>query len=164
MSKLILPALLCLGLISCSSCNLATPEKKVQNALENLVRKSPEDAVKLSQVSIPITWRVGELKGATLAVTIVNHDKIQMVFDVQEAAKRSERLEPVISHEIAHAYDASVTYGVGAFIAKVEEDKNKPWAERELERSAVSHEDRTRATLLTHYPDEFRGMSPHRLR
>ena len=147
-----------------TSCEFTSPEKRVQIALENLARKSPSDAKIMSQIGLPVVWRVGNHNGATLATTTITTTQITMVFDVAEALKRNERLEPILSHEIFHAYDATKNYGVDKFIAQVESDKHKPWSERKVEQDATAHEDATRKWLLTHYPAEFRGMSPTRIR
>ena len=157
-------SLLLLSVILSLSCDTLTHEQRVQIALENLAQKSPRDGEIMSQIALPVSWRIGDHKGATLATTTVTYDRIYMVFDVAEARKRNERLEPIISHEIFHAYDATVNYGIEGFISQVEKDKSKPWAERKVEISAVAHEDSTRKWLLTHYPTEFEGMSPHRIR
>jgi hypothetical protein len=140
----------------------APPEVQIQNAMESLWVMSPKDNERLQRIPVPISWSVGPLNGLTLAATTVKSDSVHIVFDWQEIRNKQERLEPVIAHEIAHAYEAYNVYGFENFVALVQHDKDKPWGQRIVEKSAIALEDQTRAYLLEHYPKEFRGMSPHR--
>ena len=161
MKRLIVVAVLALVSIT-NGCKSVPAEAQVQTAMENLWTKSPEDNRKLHAVPVPITWKMGDLKGTTLAATTVYGDRIEIVFDWREIQTKNERLEPVIAHEMSHAYDAFNTFGVGEFFRLVEEEKGLAWAERTVEKSAIQQENQTRQYLIKNYPAEFKNMPPTR--
>lgn len=159
MRHIILIVLLILGGLSC---NRKSPQQKVQAALENLLAKSPEDNRKFHAIPVPLTWKIGTLQGTTLAATTINRGNASITFDWVEIVKNREQLEPVIAHELDHAYDAYVAFGVEEFISQVEADKELPWKDRTVEKSALAQENATRKYLLANYPSEFKGMLPER--
>ncbi|MEI6388157.1 MAG: hypothetical protein WCQ50_16135 [Spirochaetota bacterium] len=149
-------------LIFSLSCKPVPSEAQVQVAMENLWVKSPEDNRKLHAIPVPITWKMGDLKGTTLASTIVYADRIEITFDWMEIKAKNERLEPIIAHEISHAYDAFNTYGIEEFFRLVAEERGLAWADRTVEKSAIQQENQTRQYLIKNYPAEFKNMSPSR--
>lgn len=144
------------------SCKSTPPTAQIQSAMDNLWLKSPEDNQRLHQIPVPISWSTGDLKGLTLAATAVRSDSIHITFDWNEIQSKHERLEPIIAHEIDHAYEAYNVYGYDQFVQIVEQERVKPWNQRTVEKSAISLENQTRRLLLKTYPKEFRGMSPYR--
>ena len=144
------------------SCRSTPPAQQIQTAMDNLWAKSPEDNERLHAIPVPIVWKMGQLSGQTLAATYVTPDSITITFDYTKIRKKNETLEPIIAHEVAHAYDAFNTYGVYRFISIVDQERNLPWAERTVEKSAISQENRTRRYLIQQYPKEFKNMLPYR--
>lgn len=139
-----------------------TPQQQIQGALENLLALSPSDNAKLAEDNIPISWKVGMLSGDTLAATAIYHDHAEITFDLNKINSKHERLEPVIAHELDHVHDAYKVFGVDKFISIAESEKNLPWKERTLEKSALIQEDATREFLLKTYPSKFKGMASKR--
>jgi hypothetical protein len=143
------------------SCNTETPQQRIQRAMDNLWLKSPDDDRKLHLIPVPITWTVGNLEGLTLAATTIKPDSVHIVFDWQEISNKHEWLEPIIAHEIDHCNDAYNVYGVEQFIGIVAGEKELPWQDRTVEKSAIGQENQTRRYLLQKYP-EYRGNLPYR--
>lgn len=139
-------------------CQPTPPGPQIQAAMDNLWAKSPEDNRRLHQIPVPITWEIGDLKGLTMAATTVKRGSVHIVFDWNEIQTLHERLEPVIAHEVAHAYEAYNVYGFDRFVTLVQADKDKPWGQRTVEKSAIELENQTRQALLQRYPKEFSGM------
>lgn len=144
------------------SCKSTPPAQQLQAAMDNLWSKSPEDNRKLHAIPVPITWKLGNLKGTTLAATTVRYDSIEIVFDWQEIQSKHEALEPIIAHEVAHAYDAFNKYGIDEFINIVNSEKSLAWSDRTVEKSAIEQENQTRRYLIQTYPKEFKNMLPYR--
>lgn len=158
--KYFLTLTLLVGLITCKP--QPTPQQKIQSALEVLLQLSPEDNARFHQITVPITWSIGDLKGTTLAATTIYYDRAEIVFDWQEIQLKRERLEPIIAHELDHIYDAFIVYGAPEFTLIVEKEKSLPWKDRTVEKSALNKESQTRRFLLKTYPDKFKGMLPDR--
>jgi hypothetical protein len=139
-----------------------TPQQQIQTALETLLQLSPADNARLKAIPVPITWKIGDLKGNTLAQTAIFHDRAEITFDWNEINLKREKLEPIIAHELDHAFDAYIVFGVDRFISIVDEEKDLPWKDRTLEKSALKQEAETRKFLLKTYPEKFKGMRPER--
>ena len=140
-------------------------EVKVQRALANLVSESPTnkdyyDAL----VKKGFVIHDGIIdKDKDLAHTDVRSDgSVTITVDANEVLKFRDRLEPIIAHELQHAYDALVTYGVDKFIEIANSEKNLPWEKRTLEKSAIEWENLTRQYLLATYKKEYSGMASTR--
>lgn len=157
--KLCVSALMVMLLVTCKT---QTKEQQIQSALENLLQLSPADNAKLKAIPVPISWKIGDLKGTTLAQTAIFHDRVEITFDWNEISLKHERLEPIIAHELDHAYDAYIIFGVDRFITIVGEEKALPWRDRTLEKSALKQEAETRQFLLKSYPEKFKGMKSER--
>ena len=136
-------------------CQSVSEEAQIQAAMENLLSKSPEDNRKFYKIPVPINWKLENLRGTTLATTTIYPDRVEIVFDWMEIRTKNSRLEFVIAHEISHAYDAFNKYGLEEFFKLVSSEKELPWAERTLEKSAIQQEDETRQYLRKNYPNEF---------
>jgi len=160
MRKLGLVLVLLITVLTCRP--QPTPEQQIQSALETLLQLSPVDNAKLQAITVPITWRLGNLNGTTLAATTIYQDRVEIVFDWQEIVQKRERLEPIIAHELDHVHDAYIVFGVGQFFALVESERDLPWKDRTLEKSALKQEAETRKFLLSQYPEKFKGMLPVR--
>ena len=146
------------------NCNQQTPEQKIQNALINLLSKSPEDNRKMMEIhNINISWSIGTIGNNTLAATTITNNGAHIVFDYRAIEVRREFLEPIIAHELDHIHDAFLIYGVDNFIKISNEEKDLKWRDRTLEKSAIKQEDQTRLYLIENYPKEFKGMSPTRI-
>jgi hypothetical protein len=143
-------------------CKSLPPSVQIQNAMDNLWICSPEDNKRFHQIPVPITWSVGDLQGLTLAATTVRSDSVHIVFDWNEIQLKRERLEPVIAHEIDHAYEAYNVYGFDQFVSLVNQERDKQWGQRTVEKSAIELENQTRRFLIKTYPSQFKGMLPYR--
>lgn len=149
-------------LLFISGCKSVPPTQQIQTAMDNLWVKSPLDNERLHLIPVPITWGIGSLQGLTLAATEVRRDSIHITFDWNEIQTKHERLEPIIAHEIAHAFEAYNVYGFDEFCTLVQQDRDKPWGKRTVEQSAIELENQTRRFLLQTYPKEFKGMASFR--
>jgi hypothetical protein len=146
-----------------SSRHSISDKTKVQTALENLLKESPENNSIYNVVSAKFTIQDGVIdKQGDLAHTEVkSNGSITITVDVNEVSKYHDRLEPVIAHELLHAYDA-LTLGIDKFIEIANSEKSKDWKERSLEIHAIAWENTTRQYLIAHYPKEYRSMRPTR--
>lgn len=158
----IMKCVMTVAITSIFSCNPPLPESQIQIALENLLNKSPMDSSRLHEIPVPISWKIGNLNGATLAATVIYYDRVEIIFDWSEIKIKGEALEPIIAHEISHAYDAFHTYGLSEFFMLVNEERNLPWADRTVEKKAIEHENETRQYLIKNYPKEFKNLPPFR--
>ena len=136
--------------------------EKVRIALSNLISESPDCKALYSSLS-GVQLQAGIIeKNGDLAHTEVKSDgSITITVDVNEVSKYHDRLEPVIAHELLHAYDA-LTLGIDKFIEIANSEKSKDWKERSLEIHAIAWENTTRQYLIAHYPKEYRSMRPTR--
>jgi len=152
------------------SCNQKQPEEVLYSSFYTLLKQSPVDEARYKQLyndGHRIVFKTNNmLAGTTLARTTINYvDPILIEVDYMEIQKRHDNLVPVISHELAHAWEAHYQYGLQEFFKIVNEQKNEqhiPWQDRTFEKSAIAKENETRKYLLSHYPKDYVGMSPTR--
>ena len=141
-----------------------TPEEQLTSTLIALQDEAPMAKVWVNEIPVPVEYVVkNSLPGATLATTTVRYDGVTITVDLLEVRKRNERLEPVLAHELYHAWDAYRGLGFENFVAQVELDKEKPWKDRMVEIRAVAAENAVRQHLLDRYPEKYRGMAPTRV-
>jgi hypothetical protein len=69
-------------------------------------------------------------------------------------------LEPVLAHEIIHINDARFKFGLEKFVSLVDSEKNIPWHQRTVEKSAIEQEDSIRRALLA--TGNYKGMAASR--
>ena len=84
---------------------------------------------------------------------------IQIFIDAKKIQTHGDMLEPVLAHEIYHAWDALiVSPSIGNFVKAREQQKNLPYLEQPAEIAAIKEEDFVREFLIQHYSDEYKDM------
>jgi hypothetical protein len=153
------------------SCNQKSQEQVAYDAFYQLLRESPVDQARYRQLyndGHRIVIKVNnQLTDTTLARTTITYENpIIIEVDFLAIQQHHDNLVPVIAHELDHAWEATYQYGLPTFfalVAKQKEEQNLPWSERTFEKSAIQKENETRQYLLSHYPQEYRGMSSQRI-
>jgi hypothetical protein len=107
-----------------------------------------------------VSVAVGDHPDDVLGRTAVFSDHAEITVDVFKVTQKHDRLEPVLGHEIFHVRDARRKYGIEEFCAIVAREKDLPWGERTVEKSAKAQEDLLRKELLS--TGKYTGMAPTR--
>ena len=144
-----------------ASCNKPAGQRLAE-ATQVVLADDPslQQVYKSATEGYPVTIQPGTLQDDTLAATTVYQDHAVITVDVTKVALKQDRLEPVIGHEMYHVVDARLKYGIEQFCALVARDKDLPWQAREVEKSAVQHENELRQRLLK--LPRYKGMAPTR--
>lgn len=150
--------------------NIISDEKKIENAFNNLLDKSPDNRKIFEEITknnITIEFKPGNLQNDDLGKTIIfdnnnSNGHASVTIDLNRVFEKRDRLEPIIAHELKHIYDAYFIFGFKRFNELVLNEKDVNWWNRTLEKSAISFEDQTRQFLKTNYQNEFKGMSHKR--
>jgi hypothetical protein len=139
-----------------------TPEQKLEQAQTNLFNDAPR--VKTLYTSLMKDYQIiikpEQLTGDTEGRTVITETSATVSIDVNKVAKKHDRLEPVLAHELFHISDAKLVYGFDKFFALVEADKSKNWWDREVEISAYNQEDDLRKELIK--TGKYGGMASTR--
>jgi hypothetical protein len=153
--------LVAIGLVTCKPS--VPPEKKLEEAKVRLFQNSPimNDMYKYVQSGgYRVTIKVGNLTGPTEGSTWISENEAVITIDVSRVEQSRDRLEPVLAHEIIHINDARFKFGFERFISLVDSEKNIPWHQRTVEKSAIEQEDYIRRALLA--TGNYKGMAPTR--
>ena len=137
-----------------------TDAQKLDRALIQLLKDSPSTLELWKHLGAPTSViQAVDLHGADLGTTTVFEDgTFQIRVDVEAIRLKHDRLEPVLAHEIYHAWDAQKK-GPGSFIATVLAEKpNIAWWNRSFEKPAVAWENKVRAELKQLNPPEYATM------
>lgn len=145
-------------------CNKTVPpEKKLEQAQVSLLQDCPvmnDMYNNIQRDGYRVTIRVGTLTGATEGSTWVSESEAVITIDVSRVGQAWDRLEPVLAHEIIHINDARYKFGMEKFISLVAAEKDLPWDQRTVEKSAIEQEDFVRRALLA--TGRYKGMAPSR--
>lgn len=144
-------------------------DKALTDAIENLKQDAPMVSAwlkELEEKGVKLTFSRATLKGDVEARTHIQEmsDPWIEVDTFKVINTKRDRLEPVIGHEIGHAYDAYCKYGVTYFISIVAKEATMPWAQRTVEKSAIERENEIRKHLLEDHFQEYKNMAPTRER
>lgn len=138
------------------------PEVKIKQGLDTLFMVIPEERDLFTKIPVPIELVYSSLPGESLATTTVYQNKAIIKVDLFKIQRKREFVEAVLAHELAHLEDAYLLLGVDTFTAIVERDKTLDWKYRELEKSAVAHENRIRFTLKQRSPITYYRLAETR--
>lgn len=139
-----------------------TPEQKLEQAQTNLFNDAPR--VKTLYTSLMKDYQIiikpEQLDGDAEGRTVITKSSATVSIDTNKVAKKHDRLEPVLAHELFHISDARFVYGFDKFFTLVEEDKTKSWWNKTVEISAYGQEDGLRKELIK--TGKYGGMAPSR--
>ena len=135
---------------------------RLRMGLSRLVHESPDSnniyqQIKTKANGLEITS--GTLMPGDEAVTLISEDgNVQIIVDMEQVDRCKDRIEPVLAHELFHAYDGIILNKPSDFVQESMREQKLIWSKRPVEMRAIAFEDFTRLYLLEHYPKEYKGM------
>lgn len=148
--------LVAIGLVTCKT---QTPQESVDKALATLVQDNQtlnNININIRKESYPVTITAGTLPEGVLGRTLVTETGAQVTVDTHQVIQRRDRLEPVIGHELIHIHDARFKFGMPQFIEIVSKERDLPWDQRTVEKSAIEQENQLRKELIA--TGRYKGM------